>query len=62
MWKHYLGDDRRAEWVAMCGSGVTACHLALPAMEAGYSEPRLYIGPWSEWITDLARPIGRGFG
>lgn len=62
LWQHHLGDDRGAEWVAMCGSGVTACHLAVSAVEAGYREPRLYVGSWSEWITDSSRPIGRGYG
>ncbi|MDH3513129.1 MAG: sulfurtransferase, partial [Gammaproteobacteria bacterium] len=38
----------------------TACHLALSGIEAGYSEPRLYIGSWSEWIRDPARPIAIG--
>ena len=61
MWSRYLGPGRQAEWVAMCGSGVTACHLALSAIEAGYREPRLYVGSWSEWITDPSRPIGREF-
>ena len=59
LWSRYLGPGKQTEWVAMCGSGVTACHLALSAVEAGYREPRLYVGSWSEWITDPSRPIGR---
>jgi thiosulfate/3-mercaptopyruvate sulfurtransferase len=59
LWSTYLGGSRQTEWVAMCGSGVTACHLALSAIEAGYKEPRLYVGSWSEWIADPSRPIGR---
>jgi thiosulfate/3-mercaptopyruvate sulfurtransferase len=58
LWERQLGGDIAAEWIAMCGSGVTACHLALSALEAGYREPRLYVGSWSEWIRDPARPIG----
>lgn len=54
-----LGPDREQEWSVMCGSGVTACHLAISALLAGYREPRLYVGSWSEWIRDPARPIGR---
>jgi len=53
-----LGRDREIEWCVMCGSGVTACHLAISGLEAGYSEPRLYVGSWSEWILDPGRPIG----
>jgi len=44
--------------VAMCGSGVTACHLILAAVLAGLPAPRLYVGSWSEWIRDPTRPIG----
>jgi len=44
-------------WGVMCGSGVTACHLALSASIAGLSEPCLYVGSWSEWVQDSARPI-----
>lgn len=55
-----LGEDRELAWSVMCGSGVTACHLAISGMEAGYREPRLYVGSWSEWIRDPERPIGTG--
>ena len=62
LWRAVLGEDRQAPWAVMCGSGVTACHLAISAMEAGYREPRLYVGSWSEWIRDPERPIGLGDG
>lgn len=62
MWTAALGGARDAWWIAMCGSGVTACHLAISAMEAGFREPRLYVGSWSEWIRDPARPVARGEG
>ncbi len=62
LWHRTLGGNSQSEWVAMCGSGVTACHLALSAIEAGYREPRLYVGSWSEWITDSSRPVGAGYG
>ena len=55
-----LGSDREAVWSVMCGSGVTACHLAISGLEAGFREPRLYVGSWSEWIRDPDRPIGTG--
>jgi thiosulfate/3-mercaptopyruvate sulfurtransferase len=46
--------------VAMCGSGVTACHLLLAMAVAGLDGGRLYAGSWSEWIRDPSRPIRRG--
>ncbi|MEX2496272.1 MAG: sulfurtransferase [Woeseia sp.] len=51
------GSAETADWTAMCGSGVTACHLAVSAELAGVARPRLYPGSWSEWIRDPARPI-----
>jgi thiosulfate/3-mercaptopyruvate sulfurtransferase len=60
LWTGVLGGDARTPWIAMCGSGVTACHLAISAMEAGFREPRLYVGSWSEWIRNPERPIGLG--
>lgn len=57
-----LGDDESAPWAVMCGSGVTACHLAISGLLAGYREPGVYVGSWSEWIRDPSRPIGSGPG
>ena len=62
LWLRQLGKNRQTEWVVMCGSGVTACHLAVSAVVAGYRDPRLYVGSWSEWITDSSRPVGLGYG
>ncbi|WP_110600092.1 sulfurtransferase [Salinicola lusitanus] len=51
----------RAEAVtAYCGSGVTACHNILAYAVAGLPLPRLYVGSWSEWIRDPARPVATG--
>jgi thiosulfate/3-mercaptopyruvate sulfurtransferase len=55
-----LGSDRDVHWSVMCGSGVTACHLSITGLEAGFREPRLYVGSWSEWIRDSDRPIATG--
>jgi thiosulfate/3-mercaptopyruvate sulfurtransferase len=48
--------------IAMCGSGVTACHNLLALEAAGLAGARLYAGSWSEWIRDPARPVARGAG
>jgi thiosulfate/3-mercaptopyruvate sulfurtransferase len=46
--------------IAMCGSGVTACHLLLAMEVAGLPGGRLYAGSWSEWIRDPAHAIEIG--
>jgi thiosulfate/3-mercaptopyruvate sulfurtransferase len=46
--------------VAMCGSGVTACHNLLAMELAGLHGARLYAGSWSEWIRDPLRPVATG--
>ena len=43
-----------------CGSGVTACHDILALVHAGYAEPALYPGSFSEWITDPAHAVATG--
>jgi thiosulfate/3-mercaptopyruvate sulfurtransferase len=48
--------------IAMCGSGVTACHLLLALEIAGKTGAKLYAGSWSEWIRDTARPVSKGSG
>lgn len=40
-----------------CGSGVTACILALGAELAGYRGLTVYDGSWSEWGGDPTRPV-----
>jgi thiosulfate/3-mercaptopyruvate sulfurtransferase len=35
--------------VTSCGSGVTACALALGLVQAGFPEPAVYDGSWTEW-------------
>jgi thiosulfate/3-mercaptopyruvate sulfurtransferase len=44
---------------AYCGSGITAARMALAGATAGI-DVDLYVGSWSGWITDPARPIATG--
>jgi thiosulfate/3-mercaptopyruvate sulfurtransferase len=46
--------------VVSCGSGVTACVLALGLEIAGLPEPKLYDGSWSEWGSRDDFPIEIG--
>ena len=69
---HFLpGDEIKRRWyerlagkhpqylIAMCGSGVTACHNLLSLQVAGLTGAKLYAGSWSEWIRDPLRPVAR---
>jgi thiosulfate/3-mercaptopyruvate sulfurtransferase len=59
-WTQLLGTRPSSEVVAMCGSGVTACHNLFALELAGMPGGKLYAGSWSEWIRDPGRPIAKG--
>jgi thiosulfate/3-mercaptopyruvate sulfurtransferase len=59
-WQERLAGRDAESVVAMCGSGVTACHNLLGLEVAGLSGAKLYAGSWSEWIRDPRRPVARG--
>ena len=50
-------DTVESDPVFYCGSGVTACHNLLARYHAGLGMGKLYPGSWSEWITDVDRPV-----
>lgn len=55
-----FGGTPAEETVFYCGSGVSAAHDLLAVTHAGFPMPRLYVGSWSDWITDPERPIATG--
>lgn len=44
-----FGDVKPENVILHCGSGVSACHTLLGMASAGITEPKLYVGSWSEW-------------
>lgn len=56
-----LADKPVEEAVFYCGSGVSLHHNLLALAHAGFgSGARAYIGSWSDWINDPARPVATG--
>ncbi|MCL9773643.1 sulfurtransferase [Vibrio methylphosphonaticus] len=44
-----INEDKNTPLVFSCGSGVTACILALAASMCGYQNLAVYDGSWTEW-------------
>jgi len=49
--------DKNNGLVFSCGSGVTACILALGATLAGYKDISVYDGSWTEWGASDELPV-----
>lgn len=47
----------RRSLIASCGSGVTACIVALAADLTGQDHVSVYDGSWSEWGLPSSRPV-----
>ncbi|MFH9552570.1 sulfurtransferase [Streptomyces sp. NPDC017435] len=54
-----LGASDGAEVGVYCGSGVSGAHEVLALAVAGVPAA-LYVGSWSEWSSDPARPVAVG--
>jgi thiosulfate/3-mercaptopyruvate sulfurtransferase len=52
-----LGDIPANNAVFYWGSGVTSIHNILAMMHTGLGESKLYVGSWSDWITDPDHPV-----
>jgi thiosulfate/3-mercaptopyruvate sulfurtransferase len=54
-----IGVSDGAQVGAYCGSGVVAAHEVLALELAGFPAAALYVGSWSEWISDPRRAVAR---
>lgn len=52
-----ITEDKQQPLVFSCGSGITACILALGAHICGYENISVYDGSWSEWGQRHDLPI-----
>jgi thiosulfate/3-mercaptopyruvate sulfurtransferase len=58
--EHYanlIGSVAPSKTIFYCGSGITAAQNVLAMKHAGFDDCKMYIGSWSEWITDPNREI-----
>ena len=46
--------------IATCGSGITACILALGLAVLGNEHASVYDGSWAEWATEPSAPVVTG--
>ena len=54
------GLDLDTPLIASCGSGITACMIALAMARLGHDRTAVYDGSWAEWGGSLATPTALG--
>lgn len=52
-----FNNDQKCQWIVTCGSGITACILALAATIIGHDNICVYDGSWSDWGQDNQREV-----
>ena len=55
-------DGKRLPIITSCGSGITACVIALGLERVGHRDWAVYDGAWAEWGKRVDLPIGTGAG
>jgi thiosulfate/3-mercaptopyruvate sulfurtransferase len=55
-----VGVDPAKQVVATCGSGITACTLALALAAIGAKQVAVYDGSWTDWGSRAEAPVESG--